>query len=151
MIAQLAGRHGVRALAQANAEVVPREPAPAVRFVTEVSAEAQDVHIEVRRGAKISNRQDEPSCLESSHCPVLHRLVRVRLTFELSRLVRARRWAPLFVPYRRFTSPTEFATSCSRTVLSRSPSRLKYRQDFPILCFPSRDSSSCCSFPSAIR
>jgi hypothetical protein len=40
-------------------------------------------------------------------------------------------------------------TSSSRIVLSRSASRLKYRQDLPILCFHSLDSSAYCTLPSA--
>jgi hypothetical protein len=54
-------------------------------------------------------------------------------------------------PWRRFTSATEPATSFSSTDLSRSASRVKYRQDLVILCGPSLDSSDLWSSCSGVK
>jgi hypothetical protein len=67
MVAQLVGRYGICALAQANAEVIPGEPAPTVRLITEVSLETEGIYVEVGGSAKISNRQNVPRTFESSH------------------------------------------------------------------------------------
>ena len=56
----------------------------------------------------------------------------------------AKSQAPLLHPWRRFTSATEWVTSCLSTDWSRSASCLKYTQTLPILCLPSLDSKDLC-------